>query len=207
MTTTPTSTTGVGAAPALVEPKTAADRWVRAIADGEDDAAIALTSPRSLEVVGGAEGFHGMDIELAEGWGAWGRTDDQTVTSVELPSVPGTALVVFHGEVSQEGPPAESWAALPVVATVDGDRVEPFLDLGQVEVSPTSGASIAPDANFGITGPAGADLCFVLDDGPSLGASALAAHEPLSPGLHSLTVVASTVDGVSAQTFLYTVSA
>jgi hypothetical protein len=179
---------------------------VGAIADGDDDGAIARTTPRSLDAVGGPDGFKQMDIALAEGWGAWGQTDDRTVSAVEVP-VAGTALVVFHGQVSQEGPPAESWAALPVVATAEGDRVDPFLDHGAVEVSPASGATIAPDANFGITSPDGADLCFVLDDGPALGRAALAQHEPLSPGLHALTVVVSNADGVMARTFLYTVEA
>ena len=204
-TAAPTTTTTEGE-PTLVDPAAAAKDWITAIADGNDEAAIALTSSRSIGAVGGADGFRQMDIELAEGWGAWGHADGVDITAVDLPSVPGTALVVLHGEVSQEGPPEESWAALPVVATADGDRIEPFLDLGDVDVSPENGSAIAPEANFGVTGPDGADLCFVLDDGPSVGAAALAAHAPLASGLHALTVVASNAEGVSARTFTYTVN-
>lgn len=203
----PSTSTTATSQPELVDPSGTVRGWVGAIADGNDDGAIARTSTRSLDAVGGADGFREMDIELAEGWGTWGRADDIEAASVELPSVPGTAVVVLHGQVSQEGPPQESWAALPVVATAAGDRVEPFLDLGRVEVSPTSGSTIAPDASFDISAPAHTDRSFVLDGGPSLSAARLAAHEPLAPGLHALTVVLSNADGVSAQTFTYTVSA
>lgn len=182
------------------------EAWIGAIADGNDDAAIELTSERSLDAVGGVEGFHEMDIELAEGWGAWGRSDDRTVMQVALPGMPDVALVVLHGQVSQEGPPQESWAALPVVATEDGDRVEPFLDLGDVDVTPPHGSVIEPGEEFSVVTPDGTRATFVLDDTKAMNGDELADHPPLAPGLHALTIVLANADGVVAHTFTYTVN-
>lgn len=225
-TSTPTSTTSAplpttssttSAGPELADASGTAEQWIQAIADGDDDGAIALTSSRSLDAVGGPDGFKEREIELAEGWGAWGRAGSKDVTLVPVPYPPGTAIVVLHGEVSQEGPPQESWAGLPVVATDEGDRVEPFGDLGAVEVTPPGGSTITPDQDFSSVTPAGSDVYFVIDDReaitPALSSvdgeritSSFSGGAPLPPGLHALTVVVANEEGVMARTFTYQVS-
>lgn len=199
------STTSV--ASIVVDAAGVAQAWIQAIADGDDDRAVALTSPRSLEVFGGAEGFENEEIALAEGWGAWARAEQKTVSVIDLPGLDGVALVVLHGEVSQEGPPEESWAALAVVSTVNGYRVEPFLDLGTVEVTPDNGSAIAPDEAFTPVTPDGARALFVIDDGEAMTEDELANHEPLTPGLHALIVIVWNADSVMARSFTYTVNA
>lgn len=217
VTTVPTTTTTTTEARShVVDAAGTAQAWIQAIADGDDDRAIALTSPRSLTAFGGAEGFKRDEIALAEGWGAWGHAEQKTVTVVDLPGLDGVVLVVLHGEVSQEGPPEESWAAMPVVATADGDRVEPFLDLGTVEVDPPAGAEIEESPRFTAFVLGGRDVRFVVDAGQA-GEPALAGADGdqqraeldtagLEPGLHVLTVVLSNGDGVMARTFLYRVA-
>ena len=89
------------------------------MADGDDATAVSLLSPRSLAKIGGADGYRKMKLELSEGWGAWGRSTGIELTSKTLPFPKDVAVVILHGNVSQEGPPRESWNALPVVATPD----------------------------------------------------------------------------------------
>ena len=214
-TTAPATSTTSTTAGALVKDATGtATAWLQAVADGDDDRAIALTAKRSLDQVGGPEGFKKMDIELAEGWGAWGRAADVDMTSRLLPFPKDTAIVILHGMVSQEGPPRESWNALPVVATDDGDRVEPFVDLGPITVDPAEGSKIADGDQLSAITTAGLDTYFILDDRdavmPALkdvddkGAKWLSAPTTsLEPGVHALTVVVVS-DGVEARSFEFT---
>ena len=208
----PTSTT----APAIGrvdDPASTVRSWIAAIAGGKDDVAIGLTAPLSLEAFGGPEGFVESETALAEGWGAWDHAEDLEVTAVELDAQ--TAIVVLHGMVSQEGPPREGWAAIPVVATEDGDRVEPFLDLGHVEADPPGGAQIESDHRFAAYVLGGRDVTFVVDtDEPAVpstegadGDQQLAELEVsgLEPGLHVLTVVVRRDAEIMARTFEYTV--
>jgi hypothetical protein len=195
------------------DPAATVRSWIAAIASGEDDVAIGLTAPLSLEAFGGPEGFVESETALAEGWGAWDFAEDLEVTAVELDAQ--TAIVVLHGMVSQEGPPREGWAAIPVVATEDGDRVEPFLDLGHVEADPPGGAQIQPDHRFAAYVLGGRDVTFVIDtDRPVVpttegadGDQQLAELEVsgLEPGLHVLTVVVRRGAEIMARTFEYTV--
>ena len=198
---------------ALVDPAGTARSWIAAIAGGDDDRAIALTAPASLEAFGGPEGFAESDTALAEGWGAWDFAEDLEVTAVELDAE--TAIVVLHGMVSQEGPPREGWASIPVVATEDGDRVEPFLDLGNVEADPPGGTAIEADHRFAAYVLGGRDVTFVVDTEAPVepategadGDQQLAEHEVsgLEPGLHVLTVVLRRDAEIMARTFEYTV--
>jgi hypothetical protein len=210
--------TTTAAAPELnaVRVESTVGDWLKAVADGDDDAAIALLSQRSLDAIGGADGYKKMNIELAEGWGAWGRATGVALSTKTLKFPTNVAIVVLHGEISQEGPPRESWNALPVVSTDDGLRVEPFLDLGTVTVDPEEGSKIADgDQLTAITSHA-SDTWFIVDDGaafmPALkdvsdtGARWLS--PPLSgidPGVHSLAVVV-VGEGIMARSFEYTAS-
>lgn len=193
------------------EPATVVLEWVQAIAAGEDDAAIALTSPRSLAAIGGEDGWHDMEIELAEGWGAWGNTDDVDVVTEDVTD--GVWTATFHGSVAQEGPPEESWSTLVVVATDDGLRVEPFLDLGNVELDPASGTSIEPTHTFSAFVLGGREVALLVD-GKLVDATvesadgdlqhATASHT-MDPGLHGFAVVVWNDTGVMARSAVYTV--
>ena len=191
------------------EPSTVALEWVRAIAAGEDDDAIALTSPRSLSAIGGEDGWHEMEIELAEGWGAWGSATDAEVVTEDITD--GVWTVTFHGEVAQEGPPEESWSTLVVVDSEDGLRVEPFLDLGNVELDPASGSAIDPTHTFSAFVLGGREVALLVD-GELVDASiesadgdqqhAFAAHT-MDPGLHGFAVVVWNDTGVMARSAVY----
>ena len=191
-----------------------ARRWIDAIGRGEDDVAIALTSARSLEAFGGREGWEANRTALAEGWGAWSHAEDLEVSTL-APISDGVVVVVLHGQVPQEGPPAETWAALPVVRTEDGDRVEPFLDLGEITVDPPPFTEIPDRPHFTVTTPADVQVQAVVDFGHSsrvaqvVGEDAttveVSPNEPLAPGLHVLTVVLHAGDDVMARTFEYPV--
>lgn len=201
--------------PAIVDAAEAARAWIAEVGGGDDEDAIALLSPRSLEAIGGPEGFRDRAIELAEGWGAWDTAEHLEVTAIDLGNPAGAAVVILHGSVSQEGPPEESWAAMPVVATGAGDRVEPFVDLGAVEADPAGGSTIEASARLTGFVPAELDVAFVVDAGQAVEPAVSATGDGrqraeldvagLAPGLHSLTVVVSGDGGVMARTFLYEV--
>jgi hypothetical protein len=194
----------------VTSPEDTARAWVEAIAAGDDDTAIELTAPRSLEAFGGPDGFRANEIALAEGWGAWAHSDDLELTAVDVPT---GSVVLFHGTVSQEGPPEEAWAALPTV----GEQVEPFLDLGHVEIHPDQGGAIEADQRFSAYVLGGRDVRMILDAGqavePALqgadGDQQLAEYDVsgLEPGSHALTVVLFNDDGVMARTFEYVLPA
>lgn len=201
------------ASPQLEDPAGVTRAWIAAIAGGDDDGAIALTSSRSLETFGGREGWAANETALAEGWGAWDFAEELEVQAIELDA--STAIVVLHGLVSQEGPPSEAWAALPVIATDGGDRVEPFLDLGSIEADPPMGTEIPADPRFSAYVLGGRDVAFLVDFGqpvePALqgadGDQQLAELDVsgLEPGLHVLTVVLRRDADIMARTFEYTV--
>ena len=211
---TPSSTTAP-AIGAVDDPAATAQSWIAAIASGKDDVAIGLTAPRSLEAFGGPEGFADEDTALAEGWGAWDHAEELEVRSIELDDA--TAIVVLHGQVSQEGPPREAWAAIPVVATEDGDRVEPFLDLGHIETQPDAGTEVESDTRFSAYVLGGRDVRFIVDFGRPVEPELRSADgdqqlgeldvDGLTPGLHVLTVVLRRDAEIMARTFEYTVAA
>jgi len=192
-------------------PATLALEWVRAIADGDDAAAIALTSPRSMEEIGGEAGWAEIEIPLAEGWGAWGHAEGIEVVTADIAD--GVWAATFHGEIAQEGPPAESWSTLMVVETDDGLRVEPFLDLGNVELDPETGASVEPTHTFAAFVLAGRDVTLLVDgevvDSSTEGADGdqqrVFADHTMDPGLHGFAVVVSNDTGVMARSAVYTV--
>lgn len=212
--TPPQSTSTTVAGDALVDPAETARAWIAAIGGGDDDGAIALTSERSLDAFGGREGWADNETALAEGWGAWDFAEELEVEAIELDGE--TAIVVLHGNVSQEGPPREAWAALPVVATDDGDRVEPFLDLGNVEADPPGGSTVPADARLSAYVLGGRDVQFLVDFGqpvePALqgadGDQQLAELDvaDLEPGLHVLSVVLRRGEEIMARTFEYRVA-
>jgi len=191
-----------------------AKRWLAAVANGDDETAVALLSPRSLAKIGGADGYRRMKIELAEGWGAWGRAGDIRFTARTLPFPKDAAVVIVHGNVSQEGPPRESWNALPVVATDAGDRVEAFLDFGTISSNPSEGETLAEGDEVKITTATPSDIYVIVDDQPAFmpelrdvdtsGATWGFFPSKLEPGLHAVTVVV-TREGIEAQRFELTV--
>lgn len=212
--TSSTPTTTTTPVRAVADAAGTAKRWLAAVANGDDDTALGLLSPRSLTKIGGADGWKKMKIELAEGWGAWGRADGVETTARALPFPKDVMIVVLHGEVSQEGPPRESWNALPVVATDDGDRVEAFLDVADVSVEPKEGSELAEGDEVKITTSTSDDVYVLVDDQPAVmpelrDVDASGAHwglvpPALPPGLHAVTVVV-TSDGIQATRFEYTV--
>lgn len=193
------------------EPATVALEWVGAIADGDDATAIGLTSPRSMAAIGGGSGWHEMEIALAEGWGAWGHSEDVEVVTADVAG--GVWAATLHGTVSQEGPPEESWTTLVVVDTEDGLRVEPFLDLGNVELDPASGSAIEPTHTFSAFVLAGREVALLVDgelvDATVEGADGDQQHavseQTNDPGLHGFAVVVWNDTGVMARSAVYTV--
>jgi hypothetical protein len=212
-----TATSAAATGPKLQAPTATARKWLAAIAAGDDAAAIALTSQRSLDKVGGAAGFKKMDIALAEGWGGWGRAKTIDVTTVGVQYPPTVTIVVLHGSIEQEGPARETWAALPIVATDAGDRVEPFVDYGPMTPKQADGSTVAADQLFEVTVPNSVDAYVILDDHASELVGVLSADQAgqhlsysapdrLGAGAHGLTVVLVGTDGVQARTFQYKVS-
>ncbi|HYD10898.1 MAG TPA: hypothetical protein VEA78_12425, partial [Acidimicrobiales bacterium] len=209
---TTSSTTTTTEAPVVEEgkPATVALEWVTAIADGDDARAQELVSPRSMAAIGGVESWPEYEIPLAEGWGAWGHGGVEVITA---DITDGVWAVTFHGEISQEGPPAESWSTLLVVATEAGLRVEPFLDLGTVEPGPESGAAIEPTHEFSAFVPGGREVALLVDgelvdttvesaDGDMQRAFA---EHTLDPGLHGFAIVVWNESGAMARSVVYTV--
>jgi hypothetical protein len=213
-TTTSTSPSSTAPARTVVDATGTAKRWLTAVADGDDDTALKLLSARSLAKIGGADGWKKMKIELAEGWGAWGRAENVKMTARTLPFPKDVAIVVLHGEVSQEGPPQESWNALPVVATDGGDRVEAFLDIAQISVDPKEGGDLNDASELKITASTSDDIYALIDDQeaamPQLrDVDGAGAHWGLVPptldaGIHAVTVIVAG-DGIQATRFEYTV--
>lgn len=191
--------------------------WIDAIATGDDDTMVELVAPRSLAAFGGEQGVRDEEIALSEGWGAWSSAEGLELTVTRLDAT--TAIVTLHGEVSQEGPPQESWAAIPVVITGEGDRVEPFLDLGNVEADPPANRDIDPAGTVAAFVLGNRDVRFVVDGGQAMEPTAVESADgdqqraqldisslQLQPGLHGVTVVVTNDDGVMARTFLYAVA-
>ena len=195
----------------IIDAEGTARDWIDAIATGDDERAMALVSDRAMEAFGGEDGYRENEIALAEGWGAWDFADPLEATEVTVDET--LSIVVLHGDVPQEGPPDESWAALPVVATPEGDRVEPFVQLGEPEVQPPANTEIAPDGPLQAYVLAGREVWFIVDDGdaevPALeGADGdqqvgTIQTSGLEPGLHAFIVVQRNDDGVMARTYLY----
>ena len=213
-TTTSSTTTSTAPAHAVSDATGTAKHWLAAVAKGDDTTALGLLSDRSLAKIGGADGWQKMKIELAEGWGAWGRADGVEMTAHALPFPKDVSIVVLHGEVSQEGPPQETWNALPIVATDHGDRVEAFLDVADVTVDPKEGGDLNEADEVKITTSTSDDVYVLIDDQdaamPELrDVDASGAHWGLVPpsldaGLHAITVVV-TGNGIQASRFEYTV--
>jgi hypothetical protein len=214
--TTSTSTSSTAPSRTVADAKGTAKRWLTAVAQGDDATALGLLSSRSLAKIGGPDGWKKMKIELAEGWGAWGRAEGVEMTAQSLPFPKDVAVVVLHGEVSQEGPPQESWNALPIIATADGDRVEAFLDVADVSVDPKEGGDLNDADELKITTSTSDDVFALIDDQaaamPELrDVDASGAHwglvpPSLDPGLHAVTVVVAG-NGIQATRFEYTIGA
>lgn len=202
-----TSTTeGAPSDHGVLDAAATARAWIAAIASGDDQQAMALVSDRSMEAIGGGDGYRENEIALAEGWGSWHVAERLEVTAVLLDE--RTSIVVLHGDVPQEGPPAESWAALPVVATPEGDRVEPFIQLGEPTVDPPASSEVAPEPSVTVDAPEGVTIHAgwdALGISPVLEGEVVSA-QTLEPGVHGFVVVLQADDGrVMARTYLYRV--
>jgi hypothetical protein len=206
-TETPPQSTTTTTAVSIDDAAETARAWIAEIGGGDFEDAIALTSERALAAIGGEEGMRESEIALAEGWGAWDFAEALEVTAVEIS--PTLSIVVLHGNVSQEGPPEESWAAIPVVATPDGDRVEPFVLLGEPTVDPPANSDVDRFPVVSVDVPDGLDLRVGWDAGPITPVleGEIRSTEELEPGLHAFVVVLRGEDGgVMARTFLYGVA-
>jgi hypothetical protein len=221
-TTTTTSTTRPSiSTTSTTEPKgprvqdavATAKAWLAAVASGDDDTAVSLLSTRSRDAIGGLDGYRARKIELAEGWGAWGRATDAELSAHTLPYPPDVEIVILHGSVSQEGPPRESWNALPVVATDDGDRVEAFLDFGPMTSEPAEGGTLEEGDVLKVTTASARDVYFIIDDGDAVtpvledvsDRGATWDYAPtLDAGLHAVTAVV-TGNGTQARRFEFNV--
>lgn len=213
--TPPETTTTEQPGAAIEDAAGTAEAWIAAVAAGDYDTVAALTSSRSLAAFGGREGIEEERTALAEGWGAWEHAEDLEVSTLP-PIADGVVVVLLHGEVPQEGPPEEAWAAIPVVATDDGDRVEPFLQLGEPEVDPPPFTEISATPRFTVTAPAGMQVQAVVDDDHPASVSQVedadgdrvdvTVDQPLALGLHVLTVVLRDGADVMVRTFEYPVA-
>lgn len=128
-TTTVVDTTTTTLSEEADEAVTAAELWIRAIADGEADRAWDLMAAPSRDSLG-RDGFDDLFTALQEGFGAW---DDASFAIVRVNAVAasgeGTLFVVTYvGTVEQEGIESEAAAALPVFVDAAGTGlVQPFL--------------------------------------------------------------------------------
>lgn len=212
--TSPAKPTTTAARRTVADAVGTAKRWLAAVANGDDETALSLLSSRSLAKIGGADGYRRMKIELAEGWGAWGRADGIEFTARTLPFPKDAEIVIVHGNVSQEGPPRESWNALPVVATDTGDRIEAFLDFGTISSDPKEGQTLAEGDEVKITTATPSDVFVIVDnrrafmpelrDVGSTGTTWGFFPTKLAPGVHAVTVVV-TAEGIQAKRFELTV--
>jgi hypothetical protein len=204
----PPETTTTTAAPAIADAAETARSWIAEIGGGDVEDAIALTSDRAMAAIGGEAGFRENEIALAEGWGAWDFAEDLEVTAIPIDDA--LSIVVLHGNVAQEGPPQESWAAIPVVATADGDRVEPFVQLGEPTVDPPANSDVPAQPDITAHVPddvevlAGFDALGISPVIVADGEARVVSSATLEPGLHAFVVVLRVDDGsVMARTFLY----
>lgn len=212
--------------------ESAADRWIGALAAGDDDVAWDLLADQSRRSVGGRSGFDGRRSELAEGWAAWAEAKDVTYRPISLmdspeggnklpADIPRLGVVVITGRVTQEGTTAFRTVSLPVRGNKDRAQVDPFSDVNiELEPDPVfKGDRIPSRTLLGAFAPSGARVWFVLDDrgaaepDDSEGADGDQQHvtfravPPLAPGQHSYTVVVLTVDGRAAsRSTTYTVT-
>lgn len=211
----------------VVKAESAARQWTRALLTRDADLAWSLLAEPSRKVAGGRGGFDARFTELAEGWGAWGAAEDISYRVIDLLDVgsaqklpaplPQLAVVVLSGQLSQEGVTTFSTVSLPVRGTTDKAELDPFSDF-EIELDKPDGARTGPGNVLGAYAPSGARVWFVIDDrhpvGPDKSDGAdgdqqhatLAPAPPLSPGRHSITVVALRVDGaVASRSATYTV--
>ena len=194
--------------------------WVAALAEGDLEAAWDLVAERSRAAIGGFEAFSDLRSALAEGFGAWAGADDDafSVVPLDIGGDETLAVVILHGTIAQEGPPAPAAHAVPVRITSEGGQVEPFLDLGAVEHQPPPGTAIPANPTLVALVPWLSDVHFVIDDraveipatedapGDRQRAS-LELDEALEPGPHSLTVVLTNPQGeIATSTALYLVA-
>lgn len=121
-----------------------AKAWIKALHDGDMEAAWTLTAEPSRERIGPYERFASMRAELAEGWGRWASAADVrfSVASLASSDAEEASVVTMVGRVAGEGPARREAAAL-AVRTVQGvSRVTPFEGQRRINIArPTEGAA------------------------------------------------------------------
>ncbi|HJR24441.1 MAG TPA: hypothetical protein VJ804_03135, partial [Acidimicrobiales bacterium] len=128
------TTEGSGAEPlaTLAAPRTAEDAfvaWATAIDEGDVEAAVRLTGPRTVayyEALGSSA--EEMVAESGEAWGVWADPDGRHVQPVELGQVDGdraVGLVLDRPATDDEDADGRTYGGVPVVRGDDGWQVEP----------------------------------------------------------------------------------
>lgn len=107
--------------------------WVRALAEGDTEAAWELLGPSSQAHWGSLDAFAAERTAFAEGYGAWASaTADQVIVT---PLVEGSlAVVTLVGTVEQEGTSQVRADAFPVREVGGELRVELYGSAGAIEI-------------------------------------------------------------------------
>lgn len=201
--------------------------WLVALGDGDVDAAVALTGPRTaayVESLGPDVTLEGFLTESQEGFGGLAAADDLEVALAPIGPIEfdgGTLqVVVVSGTDRGEGAPGSvRHDVFPVVDDGDGFRVEhlafdPSRDNDPVFTVPaeteTGLGDVAPDVEINVFVPAQGTVYFQLDGGEVVSDETSAVGEQADPfalfdppgelaaGEHVLVLVAVGDDGTIA---------
>ncbi len=142
------SNTSPASASRSPSPAETVELWVKAIRQGDTDAAWALTHSASREAIGGRAAFDDDAPALAEGYGAWADSSDVRYTTVSASVASDQhTIVLLRGTIAEEGPPEQRADAVPVRSEGGRHLVDPFHDL----TVPEAGFEIHPAPNSAIT--------------------------------------------------------
>jgi hypothetical protein len=220
-TPTPTATTAttgppVQTLPPMADAQAAVERWIGALASGDEAEAAALLGPGTRRYLESQD----LDVtDFMEGYGAWATSEDLAVTTVLVPWT--GAVVVLSGTREAEGSTEVRTEAIPLVpATTPADStwfVEPLaadpLTGGRPEtVTPAPDVGIGnwvgqrPDVVFEARSSAEVEYWFSLD-GEEAVPDEDGVYDPpgdLATGTHLLVVavVGDGVFGATAGTFV-----
>lgn len=140
-------------------------QWVAALGASDGAMAWEALGPASKERLGSRASLEDQMSALAEGYGAWSATtpDEILVTPVGADGDGTLVVVTLVGDIAPEGTAERRADAFPV-RIVDGlARIEPFADVGPIEMVVPEPEPVPP----GGSGPAvdGDELIVVVPDG------------------------------------------